>query len=372
MKKNYVFIYAYIAGNLGDDLMVRCLCERYPETNFVLCADGKYKGGFCDIKNLTFYEQEGERARRWNQFWKKVKGTEDGFRKMLIKMSKAVVHIGGSVFVQHFDDYSALFQADLQLRRLSRQMYVVGANFGPYTDENYYKQYHELLSCYDGAVFRDRYSKKLFEDLENVAYAPDVVFNYHLSFDKSNDRKKQVLISVISMEGRNNKFAISDYAQDYYTFIENLSRAYIYKGYEVAYISFCQMQQDEEAIKKIRARLAENEKKHTKVYCYRGDNLKECMEAFEESEIVVGTRFHSIIIGELKEKKMIPIIYDQKTRHVLEDQGYTEYVLLDQLKTVDVEQIMKNAKAISKELKEKLVKDAKLQFVYLDNLLKNK
>ena len=100
--------------------------------------------------------------------------------------------------------------------------------------------------------------------------------------------------------------------------------------------------------------------------------MKECMEAFEESEIVVGTRFHSIIIGELKEKKMIPIIYDQKTRHVLEDQGYTEYVLLDQLKTVDVEQIMKNAKAISKELKEKLVKDAKLQFVYLDNLLKNK
>ena len=33
MKKGYIFIYAYIAGNLGDDLMVRCLCERYPRSS---------------------------------------------------------------------------------------------------------------------------------------------------------------------------------------------------------------------------------------------------------------------------------------------------------------------------------------------------
>ena len=32
MKK--VFIYAYLAQNLGDDLMVRILCERYPHIKF--------------------------------------------------------------------------------------------------------------------------------------------------------------------------------------------------------------------------------------------------------------------------------------------------------------------------------------------------
>lgn len=95
MKKGYIFIYAYIAGNLGDDLMVRCLCERYPKEQFVLCADGYYAGAFRDIKNLTFYDQSGEKAGRWNRFWKKIKGTDDGFRKMLIRMAKAVVHIGG-------------------------------------------------------------------------------------------------------------------------------------------------------------------------------------------------------------------------------------------------------------------------------------
>ena len=370
MKQNYVFIYAYIAGNMGDDLMVRCLCERYPKIKFVLCADGKYKEGFGDIKNLTFYDQCGEKAKCWNRFWKKVKGTEDGFRKMLIKMAKMVVHIGGSVFVQHFDDYSLLLQSDQQLRRLSRRIYVVGANFGPYTDINYYKQYHELLRHYDGVVFRDKYSKELFEDLENVRYAPDVVFNYYS--ESQMKEKKQVLMSVISMEERNNKFAISGYAQDYYLFIEKLSKAYIHEGYEIVYISFCQMQKDEEAIKKIRAQLSEGEKQHTKVCCYQGDNLQECMGMFDESEVVVGTRFHSIIIGELKEKKIIPIIYDQKTRHVLDDQGELEYVLLEQLKDADVEQVMRGAKRLSKETKNKLITDADGQFAYLDEILNRK
>jgi len=367
MKKGYIFIYAYIAGNLGDDLMVRCLCERYPKERFVLCADGYYAGAFRDIKNLTFYDQSGEKASRWNRFWKKIKGTDDGFRKMLIRMAKAVVHIGGSVFVQHFDDYSLLYQADERLRRLSRRMYVVGANFGPYSDENYYRQYHELFGRYDGVVFRDEYSRQLFADLENVSCAPDVVFNYDTGVRKQ--EKKQVLMSVISMEGRNNKFAINDYGQSYQEFMIKLSKAYIEAGYAVKYISFCQMQQDEEAIRQIREALTEEERSRTDCCFYRENNLKECMEAYDESEIVVGTRFHSIILAELKGKKMISVIYDLKTLHTLESQGVHRYYRLEELKDADIKAVMDQAERLPEEKKKQLQKEAEGQFIYLDQLL---
>src|SRR5699024_1160694 len=44
MKK--VMVYAYSQFNLGDDLFIKILCERYPETQFVLYAPKQYKRCF--------------------------------------------------------------------------------------------------------------------------------------------------------------------------------------------------------------------------------------------------------------------------------------------------------------------------------------
>lgn len=345
--------------------MLRILCARYPKVRFMVCADGAYRKYFEDIHNLEYYALQDSKVQKWNFFWRKVKKTEGGFRKMLIRTSYATVHIGGSVFVQHFDDYSAFYNEDALLRRLSKRMYVVGANFGPYSDEEYYKKYYRLLSSYDGVVFRDTYSKKLFRDLSNVHYAPDVVFNYRPVHADGILPKKQVLISVIRLEGRDNKFSISKYAEVYKNFIRKISSAYIGQGYYVKYISFCEMQQDELAIEEIRQMLNEDERKQTGCCLYRG-NLKACMEVFDESEIIVGTRFHSIILAELKGKKVIPIVYDKKTLHTMEDHGIRHYLRLEELESADVNEVMRNAGQIPEESRKALLKGAGKQFAYLD------
>lgn len=176
-------------------------------------------------------------------------------------------------------------------------------------------------------------------------------------------------MSVISMEGRNNKFAINDYGQSYQEFMIKLSKAYIEAGYAVKYISFCQMQQDEEAIRQIREALTEEERSRTDCCFYRENNLKECMEAYDESEIVVGTRFHSIILAELKGKKMISVIYDLKTLHTLESQGVHRYYRLEELKDADIKAVMDQAERLPEEKKKQLQKEAEGQFIYLDQLL---
>ena len=65
---------------------------------------------------------------------------------MLIKLSDGVVHVGGSSFTQHYDNFEELVQADEKLRNLSKKLYVLGVNFGPYSDENYYKRYSRLFA----------------------------------------------------------------------------------------------------------------------------------------------------------------------------------------------------------------------------------
>ena len=327
MKK--VYIHAYMANNLGDDLMVRILCRRYPKVKFLLIADEKYKKIFGDIDNLEVFTAQDKKVIRWDHFWKKVKHTDDGFRKMLIKTSDAVIHIGGSAFVQHFDDYSAFYNTDATLRRLSKRMYLVGANFGPYTDENYYKQYYNLFEQYDGVTFRDAYSHRLFSSLPNVRCAPDVVFNYRP--DKVTDSvrvQKQVLFSVIRMDWRGGKYAINQYEEPYKEFMVKLAKTYLSRGYKVLFVSFCEGQGDLQAIQEICTNLSEEDRKHTTIYSY-GDHIEECVALFDESEVIVGTRFHSIILGWLKNKKVLPIVYDNKTRNILKDEKYQVYLEMD-------------------------------------------
>lgn len=73
-----------------------------------------------------------------------------------------------------------------------------------------------------------------------------------------------------------------------------------------------------------------------------------------EAEIVVGTRFHSIILAELKGKKMIPIIYDLKTLHTLESQEIRRYYRLEELKNVDIRMMMEQAERLPEEKKKQL------------------
>ncbi|MGC4019348.1 MAG: polysaccharide pyruvyl transferase family protein [Muricomes sp.] len=197
MKK--VFIHAYTAGNLGDDLLIRLLCDRYPKVHFRICADESYKERFKDIDNILVYSPSDKSVRLADKLINKIKHTDRGFWKFLLKTSYATVHIGGSVFVQHQDDFSAAFHLDEELSARSKRIYVVGANFGPYTDEQYYLKYHELLKRYEGICFRDKYSWELFQELPNAMYAPDVVFNYKTNV--SVPEKRQVLISLIDMKG---------------------------------------------------------------------------------------------------------------------------------------------------------------------------
>ncbi len=369
MKKT-VFIHAYAAGNLGDDLMMRILCMRYPQVQFRLYADESYKRRFRDIKNLKVYSPTDKKVIRIDYILNKVKKTERGMWKLLIKTAHAVVHIGGSVFTQHEEDYSNALHLDQELVRLSKRIYVVGANFGPYTSEAYVKDYGKHFQKYQDICFRDRYSYELFRSAPNVRYAPDVVFN--LPLNCGGKQKKQVLFSVIQMEDRGGKYAINHFSQDYFAFILRLMREFIKRGYRIKLISFCSFQQDDVQIQRLLGKLTEAEREETEVCLYEEDE-KSCLQAFYESELVVGTRFHSIILGWMAEKRVLPIVYDSKTLHTLLDNEVSEYLTLDMIQGMKDDEVITWAERLiqSRPLEVSELKvHASEQFSALDLFLK--
>lgn len=50
-----VYLKAYYRMNLGDDMFVKCIAERYPEVTFRVYADRRYLAAFEGIRNIKAY-----------------------------------------------------------------------------------------------------------------------------------------------------------------------------------------------------------------------------------------------------------------------------------------------------------------------------
>lgn len=363
MKK--LFVYAFMAGNFGDDLMVWILCKRYPEVRFWLWADESYQERFRELKNVRVFSQNSRINRGYNYIIRKILKRDDDFFRYLIRKSSAVIHIGGSIYMQH-DNYQVTMSIDKALRSYSKKMYVCGANFGPYYDDKYFQEYFELFKLYDGICFRDTDSYKLFHTLSNIRCAPDVAFNCPVQYAADNNTdNKTVLISILSLEERE---TLSRYTEQYECFMHNVTEWYIKKGYSVTLVSLCDAQGDCKAAKKIRSLSDCAVQKQIKICSYKKD-ISEILLLFAEADIVIGTRFHSIILGWMNHTYVLPIVYDLKTRNVLRDMGWTNYLEMDELKDVNLDICLNRLEKLSEEKLGKAISKAKEQFQDIDNIL---
>ena len=159
-----------------------------------------------------------------------------------------------------------------------------------------------------------------------------------------------------------------------------MTKRLIDNGYKITYMSFCKNENDELAIEEILNELNENVNQNSakennlrdfiETYYYRG-NIKEALEVLNNSDIIVGTRFHATILGLLLNKTVIPIIYSDKTKHVLEDLNFKgKTVDIRELDNYNIEELFEKENMDYKLNVEKIRKEAELQFKELDKVLK--
>ncbi|MCH1981748.1 polysaccharide pyruvyl transferase family protein [Ruminococcus sp. OA3] len=288
-----VLVYFYGNGNVGDDLFFDILVNRYKDKEFTVLLQSASAKSFCSqYKNVKIYSQDSI---------------------LRVKSCNTFILIGGSMFTQPLNWYRKIAETR-DFLKVSRKKFMLGINFGPYTDENYLQEYRKIFRLCSDVCFREQYSFHLFRDLKNVRCEADIVFSQRYRACGNTG----AAISLISLSHRKE---LEQYQDTYIRSMTMMCRDIIREGLTVRLLCFCVNEKDNVAAEAIWENLDESEKAMTEKVFYHG-NLNEFLHILGSVKYLIGTRFHANVLGFLMQKTVYPIVYSQKTVHMLEDAGF--------------------------------------------------
>ena len=142
-----ILLRAYCANNFGDDLFVKVICERYPNHEFYLICDEKYRHVFNNISNLKFAELT---------FWqkiiyffsskinKKIPALLPNKEQIIFRTNRydEYIYVGGSIYMER-----PWYKKEIKHEKswYSHKPYILGCNFGPWTTMNFFNDVKNLL-----------------------------------------------------------------------------------------------------------------------------------------------------------------------------------------------------------------------------------
>jgi len=352
--KKPIFIRAYLRKNLGDDLFVKTVTEKFSNVKFEICSNFNYKNIFG--KNVKAYG--GLVCNFINKSIQLLTLKRYSLVQLFIHFRKVIIWIGGSIFMEttSTDKYTIKMPKN-------KSYYILGSNFGPYKTKEYLDIATNTFKNAKDVCFRESYSYEKFSNLSNVRMAPDLAFNLDLSKTKI-ENKKRVVISVINCKNRFSKEISNAYEKN----IANISEYFVKKDYEVVLMSFCKIEGDEKAIYSILKQIDSKYKEKVNTYFYRG-NIQEALNVIGSCQIVIATRFHATILAISLEKIVIPIIYSKKTLNFLQDINFKgKYIDILTDEKIDIENIVYE-NTVNKRDSVKLKENAKAHFKLLDRIL---
>lgn len=331
MKKK-VFVKAYTAYNLGDDLFLDILFKRYPHVDFVLDTSLKTYNHFVNkYSNVSiigvcldvFPSSILSRFTRKTLECISLKFHKKKFTKYInnryssvLESCDAFVAIGGSMFMQlpsYKYSYDLYFYEYIINNFPRMKKFFLGCNFGPYKSEWFLSGYRRVFSRFDDVSFRDKYSYDLFSSLRSVRINPDIVLMFKGAVSSIKDRKK------IGITIRKSDDESISFLKKHIEIIGYLVRKC---EFEVLLFSFCENEGDEAFAKELLDNCCKDELLKSKVdlvlYNEHSD-IDSFIYKYSSVYYMFAERFHSMILSILFEQLVIPISYSKKMDNVLSD-----------------------------------------------------
>lgn len=315
-----VYLFACIEKNIGDDLFVKLLCERYPNVDFLITEQANY-GSLAKIPNLHF----SKKLSKW--MWAMSLDPHSPIKKAISAIIRAcysltlpkrdvAISIVGNAFKNY--KYTGWSQSKWIRSRIKlvKRFYLISTNFGPYNDERWKEDFCQIYPQMADVCFRDEFSYNLFKHLPNARFAPDAVISLGNQTTEA-DRDKRVIISLIDCAFGPRSEELHKSANTFEAKMVDAARRFLDEGYKITFLN-SNTEQDRPACDRIMSIL---DSKDVEVLDYDGD-LESVFELYKRSACVVATRLHTIILSWLYGLPVVPIVYDIKVENMLNSYGF--------------------------------------------------
>jgi colanic acid/amylovoran biosynthesis protein len=299
----------YLANNLGDDMFLDHLAVSFPNVSFVPFYPGNgYDYFFKKYNNIKKFKYNFlDKLFSYFGVSNKLQNYD-----LMAEQFHGLIFLGGGIFREE-SYWKSVYEYRAEITnsfvKRNRTVKFIGCNFGSYYTSEFSKSYELLFSKCEVVRFRDLTSYSLFKTLISVSYAPDVLWSYNLPYTE-----KQVKTIGISIIDPNHKSGLEKYYQDYINNHQTLIQNYLNKGFRVKLFSFCKNEGDLKVCKEI-ATFAIDQ---VEIYNYTG-NIPDFLSEFGTCSEIIAARFHAVIIAMKYKIPVLPIIYGDKTRNLLQD-----------------------------------------------------
>lgn len=364
-----VYLFACIEKNIGDDLFVKLLCERYPHIDFIISDQARY-GSLAEIPNLHFSKNLSKRM--WamslnprHPVKKLVANLLNAFYTLTTPKREIAVNIVGNAFKNMEytgDDQSRWIRSRI---KLAKRFYLISTNFGPYTDERWKTDFDAIFPQMADVCFRDEYSYHLFRHLPNVRFAPDAIISMGEQ-QKAASPEKRVVISLIDCAFSARSVALQQASKTYEAKMVEVARKFLSEGYRVSFLN-SNTEQDRPACDRI---LSELDSSNVDVLDYDG-RLDKVFELYQTATCVVATRLHTIVLAWLYRLPVVPVVYDIKVENLLCSCGFTaDRYDIKNLESVSGEDIFASMNNYDFVLSDAVIEAANGQFCKIDQEFK--
>lgn len=213
----------------------------------------------------------------------------------------------------------------------NKKVFIISVGAGPILSKKASKLFSDSLNRVDYITVRDENSKKLIEDILNVKQQVVVSGDPALLLDnvrnKTPKQKKiNVAISVIPF-GKSDFFNLnwykdSNYYMDMYetliTYLHKRNPNFVFHLFSSAYSDYEIISQLEKHIKEKNEKITEN------INVVYVKSIEDLLEFYQNQDLVIGTRMHSLIIAFTQYIPIIAISWQDKVT------GFMNYVNLSQ------------------------------------------
>jgi colanic acid/amylovoran biosynthesis protein len=344
---------AYFNNNLGDDLFLDILVNRYNDVSFdfMVCDKSACKA-FRDNRRINFKSRKDVLYNIMNY--------------------NAYILIGGSMFQEpeNWITHWRKFHLTVSLFKLfGKSTFVLGCNFGPFKTEKYKKKYCKTFKKLSHMTVRDDYSYNILKDhVENLTVHPDIVFCKGIS-ENINKNTNIVGISIIDWPKNN-------HLEEYISFNASLIEGLISEGKKIRLFAFQNTNEinDRKIIDKVIKKIRESFRKNIEVISYNGD-ISSFLKKYSECHSMVTSRFHSFILSLMYGQNICPIIYSEKTLNTIKFLGIdTDYIPIEKVSETSIQKVKDMLKTSKHFYQDKsinqLAKMSEQHFSVLDSLFK--